>query len=105
MKKITANHQCLLQHLAREDLLDEDFLKIDASSTIKTLGIRWNAISDTFFYAIDPFEIRLSTTKRQILSVIAKLFDPVGWLGPIVVVAKLLMQELWEDKAGWDEGV
>ena len=81
-QKIYLEASAILKN-AREDLLDEDFLKIDASSTIKTLGIRWNAISDTFFYAIDPFEIRLSTTKRQIPSVIAKLFDPVGWLGPI----------------------
>lgn len=105
MKKITANDRVRLEHVPREDLLDEDFLKFDDKSSIKTLGIRWNAMTDSFYYVIDPIEITPSATKRQILSVIAKLFDPLGWLGPIVVVAKLLMQELWEDKAGWDEGV
>ena len=39
------------------------------------------------------------------MSVIAKLFDPRGWLGPIVILAKLLMQQLWEAKLDCDEAV
>ena len=105
LRKITANNSYLLNNLAREDLLDEDFLKFDDSSTIKTLGIRWNAKADFFYYVVEPNQISPSPTKRQILSIIAKLFDPLGWLGPIVVIAKLLMQELWELKTDWDEGV
>ena len=34
---------------------------------------------------------------------IARLFDPAGWLAPIVVSAKMLMQDLWRDKLDWDE--
>ncbi|XP_065355015.1 uncharacterized protein LOC135949392 [Calliphora vicina] len=105
LKKMTANDQSLLKDLPREDLLDEDFLKLDASSTIKTLGIRWNAITDSFYYVVDTIEVTPSTTKRRILSVIARLFNPLGWLGPIVIIAKILMQELWEEKSDWDEGV
>jgi len=32
-------------------------------------------------------------TKRNILSEIAKIFDPLGLLGPVVLYAKKLMQE------------
>lgn len=106
LKKMTANNTFLLENLAREDLLDEEFLKIDDSSTIKTLGIRWNAIQDIFYYIVQPINESSSvTTKRQILSVIARLFDPLGWLSPIVILAKLLMQQLWEEKISWDEGI
>ena len=42
-------------------------------------------------------------TKREVLSIIAKLFDPAGWLGPIIVLAKMLMQEIWSEKTDWDE--
>ena len=38
LKKITS--KSLLEHVGREDLLDEDFLSLDYSSTIKTLGVR-----------------------------------------------------------------
>lgn len=44
-------------------------------------------------------------TKRNILSRIALIFDPLGFLGPIVVVGKLIMQELWLLRIDWDESV
>ncbi|XP_075167743.1 uncharacterized protein LOC142239882 [Haematobia irritans] len=56
LEKMTSNNDFLLQHLAREDLLDEDFLKFDESSTTKTLGIRWNAKEDEFFYNVESIE-------------------------------------------------
>ena len=42
-------------------------------------------------------------TKRLIVSVIAKLYDPLGWLTPVVIAAKCLMQQLWFQKLQWDE--
>ena len=36
---------------------------------------------------------------------IARLFDPAGWLAPIVVVAKIIMQELWLLKMSWDDWI
>ncbi|XP_075157751.1 uncharacterized protein LOC142231017 [Haematobia irritans] len=105
LKKITSNNDLLLQHLAREDLLDEDFLKFDESSTTKTLGIGWNAKSDEFFYKVESIERNVVTTKRIILSVIARIYDPLGWLGPIIIIAKLLMQSLWQEKIDWNDPV
>ena len=75
MKKIAADDNFLLNNLARDDLLDEDILKLGDSSTVKTLGIRWNAVTDAFYYEVEPNQIVLHPTKRQILAVIAKLFD------------------------------
>ena len=39
------------------------------------------------------------------LSEIAKLFDPLGWLGPVVIRAKALMQDLWLSGIGWDDSL
>ncbi|XP_075163011.1 uncharacterized protein LOC142235633 [Haematobia irritans] len=105
LKKIAANAKFLLENIAREDLLDEEFLNFDDSSSAKTLGVRWNAMSDSFYYVVSTLEATPTATKRQILSVIARLYDPLGWLGPIVILAKVLMQQLWEEKANWDEPV
>ncbi|XP_075162962.1 uncharacterized protein LOC142235587 [Haematobia irritans] len=44
-------------------------------------------------------------TKRKILSMIAKLFDPAGWLAPIIIVAKILMQQLWIEGTNWDKEI
>lgn len=43
--------------------------------------------------------------KRKILSEIAKIFDPLGLLGPIVLFAKKLMQNIWQSGIQWDEPV
>lgn len=42
-------------------------------------------------------------TKRGILSTLASLFDPLGILSPVAVIAKVLFQDLCKEKVGWDE--
>ncbi|XP_064554390.1 uncharacterized protein LOC135439586 [Drosophila montana] len=46
-----------------------------------------------------------SLTKREVLSQIAKLFDPAGWLAPVIVRAKIFMQEIWLQELGWDDSL
>ena len=44
-----------------------------------------------------------ATTKRQVLTTITSLFDPLGYLTPATVKARLFLQNLWIHKKGWDE--
>ncbi|XP_076392699.1 uncharacterized protein LOC143265299 [Megachile rotundata] len=67
----------------------------------KTLGLFWSVNSDQLSYTIADYPTN-RVTKRVILSEIAKIFDPLGLIGPIIVRAKLLMQELWQLNIGWD---
>lgn len=39
---------------------------------------------------------------RVVLSIIAKFFDPIGWLGPIIVVAEIIMQPVRRYNIHWD---
>lgn len=39
------------------------------------------------------------------MSEIAKIFDPLGLLGPIILFTKKLMQNLWRLKLEWDESI
>ena len=48
-------------------------------------------------------EIKEYFTKREVLAIIAKLFDPAGWLGPIIITAKMLIQQIWREKTDWDK--
>ena len=46
------------------------------------------------------------TTKRSVLSQIAGIYDPFGFLIPFTVEAKIRMQQLWKNDAkdlGWDD--
>lgn len=33
----------------------------------------------------------------------SKIFDPLGWLSPVTVVAKLFIEKLWLLHCTWDE--
>ncbi|XP_046801107.1 uncharacterized protein LOC124418530 [Lucilia cuprina] len=105
LKKITANTSELLTNIASEDLYDSEFLRFQETSTTKTLGIKWNALTDSFSYSFFPIPQSSNVTKRAILSAVAKLFDPAGWINPIVIRAKMLMQQLWLEGLDWDQNV
>ncbi|XP_043657461.1 uncharacterized protein LOC122622884 [Drosophila teissieri] len=103
LRKCTANERTLLKALPSDHLLSGDFLDIEEVSTTKTLGIRWNAKADEFYFVPTELVVNANYSKRNVLSQIAKLFDPAGWLSPFVVQAKILMQDIWLAGIGWDE--
>ncbi|CAH2084582.1 unnamed protein product [Euphydryas editha] len=70
-------------------------------NTIKTLGIKYNINTDSFTFSY-PVNDTILNTKRNILAFIGKIYDPLGLIGPLVVIAKLYMQELWALKVEWD---
>ena len=45
------------------------------------------------------------STKRGIISDVAKTFDVLGWLAPTILLMKVLYQKLWEEQLGWDDQV
>nr|XP_041633540.1 uncharacterized protein LOC121503294 [Drosophila kikkawai] len=103
LRKWTSNSKDILANIQSDHLLRADFLEIDAESTAKTLGVRWKATSDEFFFIPPELTAGSSFTKRQVLSQIAKLFDPAGWLAPFIVQAKMFMQEIWLQDLAWDD--
>ncbi|XP_044315221.1 uncharacterized protein LOC123037628 [Drosophila rhopaloa] len=101
----TSNHKGVLKDIPNEHLLHAEFLNIDAESTAKTLGVRWRATTDEFYFVPPEISVKSSYTKREVLSQIAKLFDPAGWLAPFIVRAKICMQEIWLQELGWDDNL
>lgn len=65
------------------------------------LGLKWLPDIDVFAYVVStpttPF------TKRSVLSTIARLYDPLGWLTPVILWAKAFMQLLWTKGTQWDD--
>ncbi|XP_051175592.1 uncharacterized protein LOC127290821 [Leptopilina boulardi] len=76
---------------------------IDKITVFKTLGILWDSRVDYFAFN-NPQKTHISedATKRIISSTIAKLYDPLGWLAPITVVAKIMLQDIWILRIDWD---
>ncbi|XP_070851577.1 uncharacterized protein [Drosophila suzukii] len=72
-----------------------------SNSTAKVLGIHWDPEEDMLFYKV-CLTTNPHNTKRQVLSDVARIFDPLGILSPVVVQFKILFQELWLLDFGWD---
>lgn len=78
---------------------------ISPEEKVKTLGITWEPGTDQLRFIYENVESEQTWTRRTILSSIAKLFDPLGLISPVVIVAKMLMQELASRKIAWDTPV
>lgn len=83
-----------------------DITNVDNSSNIiSVLGLCWNTESDIFRIQVKTESSIVSLcTKRSILSEIAQLYDPIGFISPVIVVAKHIMQMLWNlPDISWDD--
>ncbi|XP_066597121.1 uncharacterized protein [Prorops nasuta] len=70
---------------------------------VKTLGLIWHPSTDRFSFNVQIDTVwNQDTSKRVVLSNLARLFDPLGWLAPVVVRAKILLQDIWILKLDWD---
>ncbi|XP_025996386.2 uncharacterized protein LOC113005268 [Solenopsis invicta] len=78
---------------------------LNRDTNLKTLGVVWDTREDKIYYSAHPFKNGERVTKRNILSEIAKIFDPIGLLGPIVMYAKRVMQNVWRCGLQWDESI
>ncbi|XP_032690685.1 uncharacterized protein LOC116853650 [Odontomachus brunneus] len=104
LRKWTSNSTDLLSDIDASDHGLACSKELGANEKIKLLGIKWNPSLDVFQIDVSP-SAPASDSKRSILSTIAKLYDPLGWLTPITVAAKILMQALWREKSEWDDPV
>ena len=77
-----------------EDRLSTLEISKDELPKTKTLGVMWEANKDVFTFQVEPTNVNKVPTKRNLLSAIAGLFDPLHFLAPFTVRAKILMQEV-----------
>ena len=70
---------------------------------VKTLGIAWNSTEDTFTISTARAPTEVQLTKQDVLRKVATIFDPLGFVSPFVVKAKILLQELWSRGYDWDD--
>ncbi|XP_066596562.1 uncharacterized protein [Prorops nasuta] len=103
IRKWSSNHPKIIE-FPNERMNDIEFLR-DDSTIKKTLGVLWDATNDQYLYTVNAIDLSQRITKRTILSEIAKIFEPMGLMGPIIFEAKVLMQECWKSKVSWDESV
>ena len=71
----------------------------------KILGVGYSYENDTLYVRVREKLFKPVNTKSQLLSWIASIYDPLGFVGPYVLVGRILFQELQQLKLGWKDPV
>lgn len=100
LRKWTANSDAFLNMIPESDR-ELTF----NNNTVKALGLRWNPITDNLKYKVNFSQPKQSYTKRQLLSEMSSLFDPLGFISPVLIAAKSIFQLLWLEKMEWDDDI
>ena len=67
----------------------------------RALGIQWCVTSDEFQFRVVVKQNPL--TRRGVLSTVASIFDPLGFVAPFILAGKGIVQQMCRDKLSWDD--
>ena len=107
LTKFTSNSQELMNSIPTDehskDMRTRN-LDYDDLPVMRALGVQWSVESDTFGFSI--IIKNKPPTRRGILSVVSSLYDPLGFVAPVILQAKKILQDLCrETNLCWDDEV
>lgn len=103
LHKFMSNDDTVLNDIPMSELAS-DAKELEFASELpleRALGIQWQRNLDCF-----KFNVKLQqqpATRRGILSTIASVYDPLGFIAPILFNGKKILQEICKRGAGWDD--
>ena len=104
LTKLATNDPKVLSSIPEEErstrLQNHEF---QVTSNQRVLGVQWNLKEDEF--AFDVSLPQRPLTRRGVLSAVSSLFDPLGFVAPITLEPKLLLQNLCKKGQNWDESL
>jgi hypothetical protein len=104
LTKWISNSSELMQAIPKEDwgkafaTLD---ISLDRLPIERALGMLWHIEPDCF-----GFDVQIEKkpmTKRGVLSTLSTVYDPLGYVSPFVLQARMLFQHLCRLQKGWDD--
>lgn len=105
LTKFVSNSRRVMMSIPPEDRakeikgldLGQDKLQIE-----RALGVQWCIESDAFKFRIELKD--KPCTRRGILSTICSVYDPLGFIAPVIMVGKQILQDICHERS-WDEPV
>ena len=86
---------------ARKKILDKQELTNQALLTEAALGVLQDVEKDMFIFRLN-LKKNLGTQKRM-LSILSSIFDPLGFVSPLFLKGRMILQQLCEQNVKWDE--
>jgi hypothetical protein len=105
-KKIFSQaHMNLREYNSNSADVRATFGEDDQSANVeeKILGTVWNRERDSLRLCEPASEPQKPITKRSVLSYLASFFDPMGYIAPALLQAKLIFQSTWAMDLKWDD--
>lgn len=103
LSKWVTNSKQILQSVDKSATKTIVSLSDKEDTWVKLLGLQWDPYEDAFRFSFQtPTPVY---SKRGILSAVARLYDPLGFLSPVTVTMKGIVQDLWKLGVHWDNPV
>ena len=105
LRKFRSSHKEVLSKIPQElvePMPSKELVDCYSTTYPKALGVVWDSDKDIMFTDVSH-PSKFAPTKRGILSDVSKTFDVLGWITPAIIPMKMLFQQLWQLKVGWDE--
>lgn len=102
--KFISNRQEVLASLPKEECAEtarHQDLALNEPLIERALGVKWCISSDQFLFRVVVNEHLLS--RRGVLSTVASVYDPLGFVAPFILVRKQILQQMCREKTGSDE--
>ena len=106
LHKFTSNSREVIEAIPINDRAEEIKkvdLDLDKLPMERALGVQWCAQSDSF-----GFQVALKDrpcTRRGILSTVSSIFDPLGFVAPVLLEGKSILQDLCRCGVDWDDPI
>ena len=106
LTKYVCNSVNVMQHIPVEER-SKEMRNLDLEDKLpveRALGVRWNVQDDAFEFSISMKDVE--PTRRGILASISSVYDPLGFIAPVLLPAKAILQSLCKENGkDWDMAV
>ncbi|XP_054283573.1 uncharacterized protein LOC129000637 [Macrosteles quadrilineatus] len=113
LRNVISNSEELISSLPKSKWssnYSNEELGLSAEDTERVLGLHWNFREDVLVFKVnfikvknEIVQLKESPTKRQVLQAVMSIYDPLGFITPITMKGKILVQNLWKLNIQWDE--
>ncbi|CAB3248528.1 unnamed protein product [Arctia plantaginis] len=107
-RRLLVRYSLLHHSKKREDFQDTEKNATTPEISMNTLNEQQENLLDESIivnFAHKQRRALLATALVPVRRDIQRLFDPLGWISPAIITAKILIQNIWKERLGWDEEV
>lgn len=104
MHKFISNSRKVLATIPEEERAEaskDKYMALGELHMDRALGVQWCVASDEFQFKVIVNEKPL--TRRGVLSTVASVYDPLGFVAPFILLGKHILQQMCRDKLSWDD--